>query len=118
MPKKEFKARLSNDVTEPGFKLPLNAIVEGEDASGRPFSESTTLTYISSSGSSFVLKTEVKTGKSLRLKIDLPEQLAEDKEVKLIIKGKIIFIEKIKDPESGQRVSLHFENKYIIEEKD
>lgn len=118
MPKKEFKARLKNEVTEPGFKLPLNMIVEGEDASGKPFHESTAISYISSSGSTFILKTHVNAGNNLRLKIDLPEQLADDKNLKLIIKGKVIFLEKISEEESGQRISLHFENKYIIEEED
>jgi hypothetical protein len=118
MPRKEFKARLKNDVSEPGFKLPLNMRVEGEDASGRPFHESTKLSYISSSGSTFVLETKVNPGSDLRLMIDLPEQLADDKNLKLIIKGKVIFIEKIKEKESGQRISLHFDNKYIIEEKE
>jgi hypothetical protein len=118
MPRKEFKARLKSDVTEPGFKLPLNMIVEGEDASGQPFNESTTISYISSSGASFILENQVNVGNNLRLKIDLPEQLADDKNLKLIIKGKIIFIEKSEGEKAGQRISLHFDNKYIIEEED
>ena len=117
MPRKEFKARFKNEVTEPGFKMPLQTVVEGKDAAGNDFTESTKLSYISSSGSSFILKTPVNIGSSLRLKIDLPEQLADDKELKLIIKGKIIFLERIKSEKTGQKVSLHLDNKYIIEEE-
>ena len=52
----------------------------------------------------------------LRLTVDLPTSLAEDKDLKLIIKGKVIFLEAPKNQNGRHRVSLKFENKYIIDE--
>jgi len=99
---------------EKGFKLPLKTIVSGEDGSGNPFTEETVLTYISHNGSSFWMRTSVLIGTPLRLTIDLPKNLSDDDELKMIIKGKVIFIEASKDNSSKQRVSIKFENKYII----
>ena len=101
---------------EQGFDMPLPTIVEGVDASGESFTEKTVLSYISQNGSSFWLTTEVLMGGELRLTVDLPTNLAEDKDLKLIIKGKVIFLEAPKNQNGRHRVSLKFENKYIIDE--
>jgi hypothetical protein len=117
MNRKTNKARTTDDfLKEKGFKLPLETIVEGIDKTGNHFSEKTTLSYISPSGSSFWLNTPIKDGSTLRLTIDLPPKLKENKDLKMIIKGKVIFIENISDQSYKSRVSLRFENKYIIDE--
>ncbi len=107
---------LDETFQEQGFDMPLPTLVEGKDADGNDFIEKTILSYISQSGSSFWLTTKVNMGDDLRLTVDLPSQLADDKDLKLIIKGKIIFLEAPKNQNSRQRVSLKFENKYIIDE--
>jgi len=117
MTKRTIKARTTGDfLKEKGFKLPLPTIVEGTDKSGNNFSEKTVLSYISPSGASFNLNTPVKNDSSLRLAIDLPPKLKENKDLKMIIKGKVIFIEDPVDQSSQSRISLRFENQYIIDE--
>ncbi|MBD3415444.1 MAG: PilZ domain-containing protein [Candidatus Aminicenantes bacterium] len=117
MTKRSIKARTTdNFLKEKGFKLPLPTIVEGIDKSGKKFTEKTVLQYISPSGSSFWLNTLVSNGSELRLTIDLPPKLKENRDLKMIIKGKTIFVEEAVDESSKSRVSVHFENKYIIDE--
>ena len=70
---------------ERGFTFPLPMQVEGINARGQDFSEGTILTYINHQGSSFYLKNPVHIGTRLRLVIDLPEKLSEDKNLKLVI---------------------------------
>ena len=100
---------------EKGFDLPLPTLVEGLDSLGIIFQEKTVLSYISQSGSSFWINTEVPLGSELKLSVDLPPRLSDEKELKLIITGRVIFMEAIKNEKSGQRVSLKFDNRYIIE---
>ena len=101
---------------EQGFDMPLPTVVEGVNASGDSFTEKTVLSYISQNGSSFWLTTEVMMGGEMRLTVDLPNDLAEDKDLKLIIKGKVIFLEAPKNQNGRHRVSLKFETTYIIDE--
>lgn len=109
---------LTNTIKEQGFNLSLPTIVEGRELSGKRFMEKTVLSYISHHGSSFWLTNTVSLGSVLKLIIDLPPKLADKKELKLIIKGKVIFVESTKGKDSKQRVSLKFDSKYIIESKD
>jgi hypothetical protein len=99
---------------ERGFTFPLPMQVEGVNARGQDFSEGTILTYINHQGSSFYLKNPVHIGTRLRLVIDLPEKLSEDKNLKLVIKGKVGLIEALREHGPGQRVTVHFDSKYII----
>ena len=99
---------------ERGFTFPLPTQVEGVNARGQDFSEGTILTYINHQGSSFYLKNPVHIGTRLRLIIDLPEKLSEDKNLKLVIKGKVGLIEGLREHGPGQRVTVHFDSKYII----
>lgn len=99
---------------EKGFKLPLKTIIEGKDGTGNSFTEKTVLAYISHNGSSFWMKTPVLIGSALRLTIDLPKNLSDDEDLKMVIKGKVVFVESSKDNSAKQRVSIKFENKYII----
>lgn len=99
---------------EKGFNLPLYTLVEGTDVFGKELNEKTTLSYISHNGSSFWLENSVPVGSELKIIIDLPPNLTKEKALKLIIKGKVVFIEALKDQNSRHRVSIRFENKYII----
>ncbi len=110
------KKKIKNiPLNEVGFNLPLTTMVEGIDASRNNFQEKTVLSYISNSGSSFWLKTKVSLGIELRLTVDLPSKLSDDKDLKLVIKGEVIFLESPKKENSKLRVSLKFKNQYIIE---
>lgn len=102
-------------IKEQGFNLSLPTLVEGQSETGKSFKEKTVLSYISHHGSSFWLTNAVALGSELKLIIDLPPKLADKKDLKLIIKGKVIFVEALKEKNSRQRVSLKFSNKYIIE---
>ena len=100
---------------EQGFNLSLPTLVEGKKESGMAFKEKTVLSYISHHGSSFWLTNPVALGSELKLFIDLPPKLAGNRDLKLIIKGKVIFVEALKGKNSKQRVSVKFSSKYIIE---
>lgn len=100
---------------EQGFNLSLPTLVEGREESGKTFKEKTILSYISHHGSSFWLTNPVALGSELKLIIELPPKLSDNKDLKLIIKGKVIFVESLKGKNSKQRVSVKFSNKYIID---
>jgi hypothetical protein len=103
---------------EYGFSIPLNSQIHGKDTQGKDFDEKTVLTYISHNGSSFWMANSVAEGSELKLIIDLPPKLSDDKNLKLIIKGKIVFVEAAKNENPKHRVSLKFENKYIIKDEE
>jgi len=103
---------------EQGFNIPLQTLIEGKDVSGNPFNEKTVLSYISHNGSSFWMANPVPLGSELRLIIDLPPNLSDEKNLKLIIKGRVVFVEAPKDQDLRHRVSLKFENKYIIKKDE
>ncbi len=108
---------LSNHKTSgKGFKLPLPALVEGRNLSGKGFREKTTLSYISYQGSSFWLMNSVSVGHELKLIIDLPQNLSDDKDLQLIIKGKVAFVEATNGKNGKERISLQFDRKYVIRE--
>lgn len=119
MPDNNFGEKsFEQTVKEKGFNLSLPTRVEGLDMEGNFFNENTALSYISHQGSSFLLRTPISVGKDLKLTVDLPQKLAQDQDLKLIIRGKIIFVEATTDQIPKQRVSIKFENKYIIENED
>jgi hypothetical protein len=101
-----------------GFNLPLKTQIQGKDSSGQEFNEKTTLSYISHNGSSFWMANPVSEGSELKLVIDLPPKLSDEKNLKLIIKGRVVFVEASKDEELRHRVSLKFDNKYIIKDDE
>lgn len=98
------------------FNLPLPTIVEGRNALGKWFREKTVLFYISHQGASFNLNNVMTLGSKLKLIIDLPPTLAEDKNLKLVINGKVALVEANNSHPGKQRISLRFENKYFIKE--
>ena len=100
------------------FNLPLPTVVEGKDAIGKAFQEKTVLFYISQHGASFNLANSIALGSKLKLTIDLPPSLAEDKNLKLIIKGKVALVEANDSHPTKKRVSMRFENKYFIKAED
>lgn len=108
----------TNKNADKGFKLPLPAVVEGKSQMGKDFKEKTVLSYISHQGSSFWLTHSVTLGSDLKLIINLPANLADEKNLKLIINGKVAFLEAINGKDPKRRVSLRFENKYIIKSDD
>jgi len=112
---KEFHRRVR---TEKEFYLPLRASIEGKDPTGRAFKTNTVLFAINSSGSSFRLVHPVSIGEELKMTIDLPEGLAEDKNLKLIIKGKVAFIESSKDKNADHRVYIEFSRRYSIKSNE
>jgi hypothetical protein len=97
------------------FNLPLPTLVSGRDATGRVFQERTVLFYISDHGASFNLSNLVALGAKLKLNIDLPPTLAENKNLKLVINGRVALIEAHESSPTRQRVSLRFESRYIIQ---
>jgi len=103
---------------EQGFNIPLQTLIEGKDMFGNPFNEKTVLSYISHNGSSFWMANTVPVGSELKLIIDLPPNLSDEKDLKLIIKGRVVFVEAPKDQDPRHRVSLKFENKYIIKKDE
>jgi len=102
---------------EYGFSIPLNSQIHGKDTQGKDFDEKTVLTYISHNGSSFWMANSVAEGSELKLIIDLPSKLSDKKNLKLIIKGRVVFVEAPKNEDPRHRVSLKFENKYIIDDE-
>ncbi|MBN1940396.1 MAG: PilZ domain-containing protein [Candidatus Aminicenantes bacterium] len=101
-----------------GFTFPLPTQVEGLNAKGRDFSEETVLTFISHEGSSFCLKNPIQVGSRLKMIVDLPERLADNVPLKLVIRGRVAKIEAVSGGNSAQRVTLKFDSKYIIKPED
>ena len=99
---------------EHGFKLALPMMVQGRDPSGRDFEEETVLDYMSHSHASFVLKNTVIRESQLRLVISLPPKLSEDRDLKLIIRGRVAFLERRRGGDASLRVSLALDSRYVI----
>lgn len=99
---------------EKGFKLPLKTIIEWKDTSGKSMTEHSVLSYISQNGSSFNMRAPVLLGQELKLAIDLPEGLSDGDDLKMIIKGKVVFVETSLEDSTLQKVTLKFKNQYII----
>jgi len=102
---------------ERGFKLALPMTVQGRDPAGRDFEEETVLDYMSHSHASFILKNPVIRESQLRLIIGLPPKLSEDQDLKLIIRGRITFLEHRREGEASQRISLALESRYVIKQE-
>jgi hypothetical protein len=98
-----------------GFKLSLPLTVEGPDTDGGLFREETTLSYMSHVGALFPLRTPVAPGSRLKLAVALPPKLGEGKNLKLVIKGTIVFTEPGNEDGAPSQVSLRLESRYIVE---
>jgi hypothetical protein len=85
------------------------------NARGREFAEDTVLSYISHELSLFILKNPIQIGARLRMVIDLPEKLSlDDKDLKLVLKGRVEKVEIQRDRAASQKVTVRFDGKYII----
>jgi len=102
---------------ERGFKLSLPLTVEGPDIDGCLFREQTTLSYISHAAALFPLKSRVSVGSRLKLALALPPKLSEGRDLRLVVKGTIAFIDSAPRNGSEPRVSLSLENRYVVEEE-
>jgi hypothetical protein len=98
-----------------GFSYPLATRVQGVNARAQEFTEDTVLSSINSKGSSFFLKNPVNIGTRLRLVIDLPEKLSEDRKLKLVIKGRVARVEHVRESPGTQRLTVEFDSRYIIQ---
>ncbi|MBM3294073.1 MAG: PilZ domain-containing protein [Candidatus Aminicenantes bacterium] len=103
---------------ERGFNFPLPTTVEGQNARGREFREDTVLSYINHQGSSFYLRNPVNIGVRLRLVIDLPEKLSQDKSLKLVIRGRVARVEGLRESGGAKKVMIHFDSKYVIKPEE
>ncbi|MDD8015127.1 MAG: PilZ domain-containing protein [Acidobacteriota bacterium] len=99
---------------ERGFRLPLRMWIEGNDALGAAFREEAILSYMSARGASFSMKNFVSVGSRLRLTIDLPPKLAGAANLRLAIRGKVVFVEAPGGPAEDVYVSIRLESEYII----
>jgi hypothetical protein len=100
------------------FSFPLHTVVEGRNLSGNSFKEETSLAYISHQGSCFSLKNQVDLGCRLKLVVDLPEKLAENKNLKLVLKGEVVFIEAGPSAYAPHQIYMKFDTKYVIQPDD
>ena len=103
---------------ETGFNLSLPTFIEWESTNGEKFKEKTVLSYISHRGASFWLENAVEIGSEINLTVDLPQKLSVEKDLKLFIKGVVIFVEATDEHKPRNRVSIRFDSKYIIKEEN
>lgn len=99
---------------ERGFRLPLRMWIEGNDALGGAFREEAFLSYMSARGASFSMKNLVSVGSRLRLTIDLPPKLADSANLRLAVRGKVVFVEALGVSGEEAYVSIRLESQYII----
>jgi hypothetical protein len=97
-----------------GFQLDLPVKVSGRDASGRDFEEETLIGFMSHSGASFDLRNTVAQGTELRLVVSLPPKLSEDNALKLVIRGRVAYIERRRPESQASGVFLKLESRYVI----
>ncbi|OGD26192.1 MAG: hypothetical protein A2Y56_04005 [Candidatus Aminicenantes bacterium RBG_13_63_10] len=114
MSKPNLEALYKTQNKEQGFTFPLPTQVEGLDQAGRAFREDTVLSFINHQGSTFRLKSPVAIGTKVKLIIDLPKKLADDQNLKLVIKGRVVAIELDDRQNARKKVSIRFESRYII----
>jgi c-di-GMP-binding flagellar brake protein YcgR len=93
---------------EKRLDLPLSAVVEGCSPDGTPFSEKTTLDNISSTGAFFFLDAAIVIGSKIKLLIDLPKKLTENKSAQLELGGVVTRLAKPDSTSKKQGVALRF----------
>lgn len=96
------------------LELPLPVKIEGKLPDGKKFHEETTIENISAKGVYFSLDSGVIIGSRLNLVIDLPRELAGNKELKLCIGGLTVRLEEKEKKGKKQGVALRFQKKYKI----
>ncbi len=90
------------------FDFPLDTLIEGSRADGARFKEETHLENISSGGAYFSLDSGVVVGSKLNLFIELPENLADGKKLRMRIGGITVRLEKPDKKAKRQGVAVRF----------
>ncbi len=98
-----------------GFRVPVEASVEGTTSDGRRFQETTEVSFISHVGAVIGLQNQAGLGTRLRLSIPLPPALSEGKSLRLVIKGEVV--DSGGDPGPGEKTktAIRFESRYVVE---
>jgi c-di-GMP-binding flagellar brake protein YcgR len=100
------------------FELPLTAEIEGQLPMGQKFKKKTVIENISSTGAYFSLDSNPVVGSKVSLAINLPTKLTEGKQVKLVLEGTIIRLEKKQENSRKLGVAVRFKRDFrFVEEK-
>ncbi len=97
------------------LELSLPALVEGENASGRKFKETTELLEASAQEARFYLKTPVRIGSFLRLSMKIPATPLLIHPLLLEISGEVKKVELNGQGRSGHLVTLELSRKYRLQ---
>lgn len=96
------------------LELSLPALVLGKKISGRSFSEKTELIAINSKLVTFLLKTPVKIGSSLKLAINIPATALLIYPLKLELKGQVARLELDEKKNLVQLVTVELDHKFEL----
>ena len=96
------------------LELSLPALVLGKKISGRSFSEKTELIAINSKLVTFLLKTPVKIGSSLKLAINIPATALLIYPLKLELKGQVARLELDEKKNRVQLVTVELDHKFEL----
>ena len=97
------------------FDLSLSVNVNGIDAEGLDFEETTELSTISSQEAVFWLKNKVVIGSKLVLSLNVPKTLILENQLNLIISGEVIFASTDPSNQNKQLVSIQLDRLYKIQ---
>jgi len=96
------------------FDLPLKTVIEGKLPEGDKFHEVTELQNISSGGAYFCLDSGVVVGSKLNLMIELPNKLTDGKNMRLMIGGITVRLEKPDTKSRKQGVAVRFSDDFKV----
>ncbi len=96
------------------FAMTLPMTVSGLNARGQEFRENSLLSTISSERASFLLKTRVDPQSLLKLVIALPPKLADGQPLALVLKGKVVAIQKVLGKDENRKIVLELDSRYFI----
>jgi len=97
------------------FDLSLSVNVNGIDAEGLDFEETTELSTISSQEAVFWLKNKVLIGSKLVLSLNVPKTLILENQMNLIVSGEVIFASTDPSNRNQQLVSIQLDRLYKIQ---
>jgi hypothetical protein len=97
------------------FDLSLSVNVNGIDAEGLDFEETTELSTISSQEAVFWLKNKVVIGSKLVLSLNVPKTLILENQLNLIVSGEVIFASTDPSSRNKQLVSIQLDRLYKIQ---
>ena len=97
------------------FDLSLSVNVNGIDAEGLDFEETTELSTISSQEAVFWLKNKVVIGSKLVLSLNVPKTLILENQLNLIVSGEVIFASTDPSNQNKQLVSIQLDRLYKIQ---